>query len=242
MTTLLQVNGLRADTDTVVAKATRALNRFWASLDLSRPESARDALLQFIPELVATYGKVAATVAAAWYEEVRAENVSGRFTATLASTAPVEQIQKGIRYQAGHLFTDDPVFMLATLGGLVQRHVADTGRATIQANAYRDPSRPRYARVPSGKCCAFCSLLAGRGFVYRSPQTAGELNKFHNHDRCVVAASWDRSGISGYDQTHYESLYRTARLSSGASDIRSIVAEMRRISPDSVTDGVVGSG
>ncbi|MBK0296290.1 hypothetical protein IAE22_29520, partial [Bacillus sp. S34] len=51
------------------------------SLDLTRPESARDELIEFVPQLVREYGDVAATVAAEWYEQVRFDAV-GAYNAT----------------------------------------------------------------------------------------------------------------------------------------------------------------
>lgn len=65
------------------------------------------------------------------------------------------------------------------------------GNRTTTHNAIRNGLR--YARVPGGKSCAFCLMLASRGFVYKTETTAGE-DKGHYHARCrckIVAGKKD---------------------------------------------------
>lgn len=64
--------------------------------------------------------------------------------------------------------------------GAIFRIVADGGRNTISATAHRDPQALGFARITDGKPCAFCAMLASRGFVYKSEETAGG----QYHDRC----------------------------------------------------------
>lgn len=240
-TTQADVVALRSRNQAVVTLAKRALAQFWSTLDLSDPYGARDALLEFVPELVASYGQVAATVAADWYETVRAKDVAGSFSAVLAESAPAEQVQANVRFQATPLFGDNPGYMLATLGGSVQRHVVNAARATVRDNARRDPARPRYARVPTGKkTCAFCLMLASRGFVYASEESGGHAHDFHDHDDCEIVMDFSsRPSIKGYDPDELYSIYQSARAASGSSDIKSIAYEVRRQFPERVSDGVV---
>lgn len=238
-TTQADVALLRQRNGAVVDLAKRALAAFWATLDFTKPEQARDALLEFMPQLVTAYGQAAATVAADWYETVRGRDVAGQFSAILADAAPAEQVQANVRYQATPLFSGDPSYMLGTLGGAVQRHVVNTSRATIRSNVSRDPAKPRFARVPQGKTCAWCSLLASRGFVYRSEDSAGRLTHFHNDCDCQVVADWsDDPRVDGYDPGSLYDLYQSARAASGGRTDAVIAAEMRRMHPDHFTDGV----
>lgn len=239
-TTASDVAALRTRNAAVAALAKRALAAFWGTLDFTDPYRARGAILEFLPELVAQYGQVAATVAADWYEQVRAKDVNGTFNAILAETAPVEQVQANVRYQATPLFSGDPSYMLQTLAGAVQMHVVNTSRETIRSNAARDPAKPRFARVPTGsKTCAWCSLLASRGFVYASAATAGKGDRYHHECDCQAVADFsDNPRIEGYHPEHLYGLYSEARASSGSGDQKVIAAEMRRMHPDAFTDGV----
>jgi hypothetical protein len=66
-----------------------------------------------------------------------------------------------------------------------------------------------FARVPMGKTCAFCTMIASRGFVYANKETAGEFNKYHGHCDCQIVASTDKNiSIKGYDQEKYYKEYR----------------------------------
>lgn len=57
-----------------------------------------------------------------------------------------------------------------------QQLVADmmqaSARLTTQRNMRMDPVSPRWARVPKGETCEFCLMLASRGWVYLSEESA----------------------------------------------------------------------
>lgn len=67
-----------------------------------------------------------------------------------------------------------------------------------------DTFNVRFARVPTGSyTCNFCMMLASRGFVYRTKQTAGEYDKYHAFCNCQIVPEFDTEGnkvsIEGYD-------------------------------------------
>src|SRR5690625_7160282 len=74
-----------------------------ASLDLSDPAAARDALLEVVPALTDTYGEIGATAAAEWYEELRASSpdARGRFRARPADIVPAEAVRGHVRWRDG---------------------------------------------------------------------------------------------------------------------------------------------
>lgn len=245
MTTRRDLNELASLGSRVVELARAELEAFFFGLDFARPELARDALLEFMPMLAQEYGDAAATAAAEWYEAQRAAQVGGRYAAVLGETVPDGQVQGSVRYAAGHLFGDDPAQTLALLSGSLQRFVLYGSRDTIARNAGRDRARPRFARVPTGaKTCAWCSMLASRGFVYLTRETAG-IARDHYHDDCdcQIVADFDKDGahIDGYDPDALYGQYMAAREASGSGDMKDIVAEMRRMFPESFTDGVFES-
>ncbi|MFR0558078.1 toxin glutamine deamidase domain-containing protein [Pseudoscardovia radai] len=111
------------------------------------------------------------------------------------------------------------------------------------ANIAADPTRPRWARVPRGRVtCAFCTMLAGRGFVYTSEEAAGGGlgNVYHAHCDCEPVPTWGEAKLSGYDPGRLDALYREAArgLPAGAS-YRDVLARMREAG--GVADSLVGS-
>ncbi len=135
--------------------------------------------------------------AAKWYEEVRADalpDVDDGFEASLAQTYSKKAIVEEIH---DHILSNRNKFDEAIVDAM-DRWVKIPGRATIAENCKRDPKKPRYALVPQGKTCAFCTMLAGRGFVYKSEKTAHTM---HDHCDCVACPEWDANPnkIRGYN-------------------------------------------
>lgn len=204
MTDRDDVNELRSAQAKLVAMAQQELAGFFAGWDLSTPRDVRDALLEVVPALVTEYGDLAAAAAADWYEKVRPE---AGYTARTVAPASASDVQKDVRYHAAALFGDDPGAVVGALAGSIQRHIAYSARETVARNVELDPSRPRFARIPTGtSTCAWCEMLASRGFVYYTEQSAGDLGRgvgegFHNDCNCQIVPSWDaeRAHIEGYD-------------------------------------------
>lgn len=187
----------------------RDLTAFFGSLNLSRPESARDALLEFVPLLVAQYGESAAAVAADWYDEVRAAaGVPGRFRAEMADS-PYQSATDGmVRRAAGALFTDSPTDALVTLTASAGKYALAAGRQTIVTSTHRDPRTSGWQRVTRAGACRFCRMLAGRGDVYKE-STAHFAS--HGSCNCAAAPSWDQNAPE-VDVSLYEASRRTTLM------------------------------
>lgn len=191
---LVEVERFRKANLGILSMVERDLNAFWSTLDLSRPDMARDALLEYVPALTTLYGEPAALIAADWYDELRAaERIPGRYRATMAAPFPAEYVRKRVKYGAGHLFTDSPNQMLPFLRTALSEYVLQPGRDTVQRSAIADPRASGWHRetrptesYPNG--CSFCQMLAGRGGVYKwetAPFAA------HGGCMCVAVPSWD---------------------------------------------------
>lgn len=104
-----------------------------------------------------------------------------------------EHIEK---YAKTHKLGDDEFMRLVAeeVGGEVVQHA---NRTTVHNAAKNDV---RYARVPFGNSCAFCLMLASRGFVYHSATTAGEdKGHYHGNCRCKIVAGKEGTEIEGYN-------------------------------------------
>lgn len=219
----------------------RDLTAFFRSLNLSRPEAARDALLAFLPVLTAQYGGMAASLAAEFYEESRAASgARGAFTALSAAPVPAGPIEAKARFLAGHLWTPTPEAMLGGLLLAADKYTKQPGRDTVAANAKREGVR--WARVPTGaKTCAWCLSLASRDAVYSSKQSAGgdDSHRYHGDCNCQAVRIGKASDYpTDYLPDDYYAKYMHAREVAQSGDIKDISAAMRREFPDLVKDGV----
>lgn len=245
MTTRADLERLSRGLDEAARRAVDDLDRFMDRLDWSQPEMARDALAEVMQGLSARYGDLAATEAAEWFEAVREGAVGGPFSAVLADGAGEVQVERATRWAAGPLFRGAPEETRDRLARTLTRMILTQGKDTVRRNVGVDPLKPRFARVPPvGGCCAWCLMLAGRGFVYSSLKAAGFDHKYHDDCRCLIAPLWkgQPERIDGYHPKRYEALYKEARAKVKADgdplDATTIAAKMRRLSPETVTDGV----
>ena len=211
--------------------ALTALADYWAQLDTQDADATRDALLVFVPLLVAEYGEVAATVAADFYDEARDRSgVPGRFAASLGTPVDAEQVTRDVRWAVGPLYSrtsPDPVSALGLLSQKVDERALQPGRDTIARSTRRDPAGPRWARVPVGKTCAFCLMLASRGATYRSEETAA--GRYHGHCDCTPAPFWPKDPYpDGYDPDALYEQYNAARQAAGSGRPKAILAELRK--------------
>lgn len=179
----------------------------WAALDLTDPLGVKAVLLEVFPDLVATYGVAAGAIAADFYDELRDEaGARGRFSALAAPTPSSEALTASTRWALGGLFRGDPAASLSALMGSLDRGVKHAGRDTIAGSAARDPAKALWARVPSGKGCAFCLMLASRGAVYGSKASAGGMKDYHDHCGCQPVPVW-HPGDLPYDPSKLQEQY-----------------------------------
>jgi hypothetical protein len=77
---------------------------------------------------------------------------------------------------------------LVMSSGAIGRLVLSGGRDTIVESVRAQP-RARWERITGPTPCDFCAMLADRGDVYRSEETAGF--EAHDHCGCDAAAEYD---------------------------------------------------
>ena len=253
----------RAATSDLSVRVADELAAYFAALDLSRPEATRDALLEFMPLLVAQYGQVAEVLAMDWYDELLADSGAAgsfRVTAPAAASVTAERVESKIRYLAGQLWTPEPAAMLGGLLTATDKYVKQSGRDTIAWNAHREGAS--WARVPTGsKTCSFCLVLASRDAAFATEKSAGSKkygsdNEFHGRCDCeIVRLGPGDEYPAGYLPDDFYDMYSIARDKSGSDpdvqkfmdsldpsdknkQLKGVVFAMRREFPGHVTDGV----
>lgn len=236
----------------VAALSTLALadvTDFWQSLDVATvaPKAVAQEVRGYLPELAAVYATATTTVAADWYEDLRAEAVAAAgFTATLLDPPAPDEVQSQLGYVLAPLFNGTapdlaPRETFDHLSALVEDVVTTADRQTVRANAASDRERPRYARHASANACAFCALLATRGAEYRTEESATRVvlqrrrskrklgEKYHDNCRCAVVPVW---GSKTYEEAPYVANWREAYYAAteqvGTKDLSKILSLMRQ--------------
>ncbi|QKF07195.1 hypothetical protein HLV38_02950 [Berryella wangjianweii] len=150
------------------------------SLEPHGPEAVRDGLLEAYPSLVQAHGEMVAASAAEFYDARRAE--------------------ARVRSAMGAYFQDgDPDRLASALGASAQRYAMECADRTIRESARRDPARPRWALVAHAGACAWCLMLASRGFAYLNDRSADRAR--HSGCTCtpVVEFGPRSARLRGYD-------------------------------------------
>lgn len=199
------------------------------------PESIRNTLLAVVPDMVEQYGDIAATASAEWFERVYGN------AAVMARPMDRVYVEKGVKSASGHLWRADTASTLAALDVKLDKWVKQTGRESVRMSA--DRHGYMWARVPSGReTCTWCLILASRGGVYSSQQSAsqrGDGDRYHGACDCQAVAIRDQEDYpAGYDPDELYDVYSASRDAAGSDDIKDIAAAMRREFPDRVTDAV----
>ncbi|KFF31262.1 putative phage protein [Bifidobacterium bombi DSM 19703] len=116
--------------------------------------------------------------------------------------------------------------------------IATSTRLTTQRNVRIEPTRPRWVRVPRGsKTCAFCVMLASRGFAYLSEDLAGRQMQYHPDCDCNILPSWGSQILKDYDPDKFAEMHQTAKDAASSGDYRQVLWQMRQMYPDQVKDG-----
>lgn len=203
------VEELRREYEKIRAAVVGDLENFWSFVDLSNPDRARNALASYIPLLVQQHSEAAATIAAEWYDDMRAgEGVPGNFRARSEDSPYQDAVDGTVRRAAGSLYTDRPTEALAAIAAKAPKYALAAGRQTIIRSTDRDPRARGWRRVTRAGACKFCQMLAGRGGVYTKSSVHFAS---HGDCNCASAPEWDQSAPE-VDVDLYEASRRTTMM------------------------------
>ena len=162
-------------------------------------------LIDYCYNIVRQYGEAAGALSAEMYDAVAA--LEGRYLAPaeIAELASYGDVAKAVN---GTLNVSQNVEEIASAAA---RWVKMASADTTLHNAIRDGAQ--FAWIPYGKTCAFCLVLASRGWQYASKAAlkGGHAEHIHSNCDCQSAIRYDnKSTVDGYDPDEYLSMYRHA--------------------------------
>lgn len=184
--------------------AARDLTRILPLLDVEDVAGTWAAVESAITMSVTHRRNQSAALAADYFARFRAaEGVPGRFVPVSPKPLDPGYLARRLRFagpvEVARLRAVDPTrvdpLLFSSLEGEVSMQVLDGGRSTIDGSVAADRECIGFVRVTDGDPCAFCAMLASRGPVFKSAQTATSggtfserVGGFRVHRRCGCTA------------------------------------------------------
>ena len=206
-----EVDEFRRALNSLSAAAWREFAPVWERIQYADFPLIREVLAEVWPALIERYGDMSATVAADLFEDW-----SPGDAATLVRGVDEARAMVRARWAIGSTAA------AGNLAMLVDELVKQPARSTMAASA-RGNGRG-YARVPTGaETCAFCLMLASRGYTYETAASAGEMRKFHGDCDCAVVVG----DVPGYDPGELYERFAAARRDAGSGSTKKVLAALR---------------
>lgn len=177
----------------------------WANIggDYVLTTRERQMLIDYAYGLATKYGEGAAAAACEMYDAVALAQKARVKPAEPAKTATYSETAKAVN---GTL-KQSPDVVPSAVGRLVKMAGVDT---TMQ-NAIRDGAY--WAWIPRGDTCAFCIMLASRGWQKASPSEMEGDHAAHIHANCdctYAVRFGNNLDVAGYDPDEYLTMYENA--------------------------------
>lgn len=223
----------------LVKLALRDLSTIWEKNEGT--ENLRRVMDRVFPALVTKYGTGAAGLAKAFFQAAIL-NVSDAPAGSQADM-PVAGPKVPDEFVEDAFVDSTSTRVLLDRG--LRKFIGQAATDVIDHNFELFDLREKWARDPGGSCCAYCAMLAGRGFVYNSEASArrsGHVQK-GRVDHCSIISSKDaaRAYRNGYDPNALYARYNDAagEVEADGLDVNdaTVANRMRDMFPDDFTDG-----
>lgn len=223
----------QADQGHLVEALTIELGLLWAGLKIQNLKASLPPWVTAVTGLVQQYAAASAVTAADYYAQARvAAGVRGAFS---PAPAPVEElparVEDGTAWATRGLWSadvtaEDITAARTQVEGVAQRAVVQAGRDTIINATVRDRRAAGWARFAEPGACAFCAMLATRGPVYHSEESADF--EAHDHCRCEPMPVWDGQPWQPDRRVaRWQALYTQAAAAQGGTlnNLRKLLAD-----------------
>ncbi len=218
------------------AYISKALDEYFRQNPNASTADGRRFAIALLEAALPNFTDAAGTLAVDFFDEMmEAEGIE--VDSQLYDTTDYSIIEDKVRYFAEKLNDHDEAAF--------KKQVVDATHYFVKRSAYDnmvmncDANNVRYARVPSGfETCAFCFMLASRGFVYLSEAKARGEHAYHdNCDCCIVPGAKGRTRIDGYDPGTMYRNWASCRRAIGGS--KEIMREWLALSDDERREWIV---
>ncbi|WP_405735982.1 hypothetical protein [Bifidobacterium sp.] len=189
----------------------RAIAEFMRRYPDATTEDTRVFVLDLMGSALPNFTDLTATLACDLFDELAEEVGFEGERARLYETTDWQMVDRKVHYLAGFLNEGDRERFKREVSDLTHYYCKRAAYDNMVANCRGQ--RVKWARVPTGlETCAFCFMLASRGFAYLSEKSAAEGHHgYHDNCDCVVVPGFEgpdgnpRVKVDGYDP---EAMYR----------------------------------
>ena len=182
---------------------------------------------ELAPAIARKYGLGAGEVSAALWEDIYRHDTGESLEALLPEVSDADYFgDAAANVVEGRLVANGDESARTALEGFMRSAVMGYARQAQIYNTRRVYRQRRrgwreagYMRVPTGdSTCAWCIMLASRGPVYYTEESAGgdqyhkgELDHFHPFCDCEIVSGFSGDAmLDGYDWHEYEDMYKAA--------------------------------
>lgn len=176
----------------------------------------RKFAIETIQDGLYLYGDQAKVIANDFFDRL-AQQEGSKATAEMFDSTDADMVEQKVRYYAKAMAEGDTSKFIKDVSDLTGFYVKREAFCNMAKNCKK--SGIRYARVPSGReTCAFCFMLASRGFVYWTEADAGEQrsgHEYHANCDCIIVPGFHKSSgvnedtqIEGYKPSEMRDRYK----------------------------------
>ena len=204
----------RREVELASEDAKKYIQAITETYNIAYPEASvaeiRNYTLEAINDALNVFGGQAMLVANDFFEQI-AKNEGVDVEAEFYSTFDPSIAESKVRYLARDIVNGDIETFNGKVQDLTKFYVKSEAFCNLAKNCQKNGLR--YARVPSGReTCAFCFMLASRGFDYWSESAAGGSgNKYHEHCDCIIVPGFNKWD-SGIDEDEQIEGYKPSKL------------------------------
>lgn len=208
-----QITAVANALDSLTSSTRKLIQAELESLKINSISELRDKTIEILNKYTSSSAEIAKALGANFYDEITKGYTDKGDASTYevdfseandtAVRAMVEKVRQGGSVSA---FYDE---IMTRVDYLCRRTMNETILEGIKSSG-----KKMFARVPNGRhTCAFCFMLASRGFVYWTRASAGEFNHYHSNCRCTIVPgdpdADPNTQVEGYKPSELYSRYES---------------------------------